>query len=100
MKSTALFVNIGRGDTVNTEDLVKALQGGEIAKAALDVVNPEPLAADHPLFFMDNVIITPHIGGNNCLTWEEKNRQAAQNIVNYFLGESLLDCQNTEVLVK
>lgn len=63
MKPTALFVNIGRGTAVDTDALVAALQGGVIAGAGLDVCEPEPLPEGHPLWAMDNVIITPHIGG-------------------------------------
>lgn len=47
---------------MNQEELVKALQSGQIGQAALDVTDPEPLPKDHPLLHMDNVIVTPHIG--------------------------------------
>ncbi|MDG0810830.1 D-2-hydroxyacid dehydrogenase [Cohnella rhizosphaerae] len=63
MKPSALFINIGRGSAVDTEALTEALRGGAIAGAGLDVCEPEPLPADHPLWAMDNVILTPHIGG-------------------------------------
>ncbi len=64
MKKTALLITVGRGKTVHTEALVDALQRGEIGGAGLDVVDPEPLPDDHPLWKMRNVIITPHIAGN------------------------------------
>ncbi|MFD2334020.1 D-2-hydroxyacid dehydrogenase [Cohnella sp. GCM10020058] len=63
MKPSSLFINIGRGTAVDTEALTEALQNGTIAGAGLDVFDPEPLPADHPLWMLDNVIITPHIGG-------------------------------------
>lgn len=63
MKPSALFINIGRGTAVDTDALTEALRSGTIAGAGLDVCDPEPLPADHPLWGMDNVIITPHIGG-------------------------------------
>lgn len=63
MKNTAMFINIGRGNTVVQDDMIKALQNGEIAGAALDVTDPEPLPADSPLWSMENVIITPHMSG-------------------------------------
>ncbi|GIQ65690.1 3-phosphoglycerate dehydrogenase [Paenibacillus cisolokensis] len=63
MKRTARFLNIGRGATVDTDALVEALRDGTIAGAGLDVTDPEPLPADHPLWKMDNVIITPHTSG-------------------------------------
>ena len=61
MKSTAILVNVGRGATVNHDDLTAALQNGIIKGAALDVTEPATLPRDHPLLNMSNVIITPHI---------------------------------------
>ena len=64
MKRSAYFINIGRGKTTRLEDLVAALRAGEIAGAALDVFEQEPLPADHPLWTMPNVLITPHTAGH------------------------------------
>ncbi|MBN4925814.1 D-2-hydroxyacid dehydrogenase [Hoyosella rhizosphaerae] len=64
MKPTARFINVGRGDLTVTDDLVAALRDGTIAGAALDVTDPEPLPADHPLWTLDNVMITPHNAGD------------------------------------
>lgn len=61
MKSSAYLINIGRGVIVKLGDLVDALETGEIAGAALDVFEQEPLPADHPLWKMENVILTPHV---------------------------------------
>ena len=63
MKQTAFFINIGRGRTTRLDDLVAALAAGEIAGAALDVFEQEPLPADHPLWTMPGVLITPHTAG-------------------------------------
>jgi phosphoglycerate dehydrogenase-like enzyme len=63
MKPTAYFINIGRGATVDLADLAAALQAGELAGAGLDVFETEPLPAGHPLWGMENVIITPHVAG-------------------------------------
>lgn len=63
MKRSAFFVNIGRGMTTRLDDLVAALKAGEIAGAALDVFEQEPLPADHPLWTLPNVLITPHTAG-------------------------------------
>jgi phosphoglycerate dehydrogenase-like enzyme len=63
MKKSAFFINIGRGMTTKLDDLVAALRAGEIAGAALDVFEIEPLPADHPLWKMPNVLITPHMAG-------------------------------------
>ncbi len=64
MKRTAYLINIGRGIIVDLQDLTDALQAGEIAGAGLDVFEIEPLPADHPLWTMPNVIITPHVAGS------------------------------------
>ena len=63
MKRSAFFINIGRGKTTRLDDLVAALQAGEIAGAGLDVFEIEPLPADHPLWTAPNVLITPHTAG-------------------------------------
>lgn len=61
MKPSACLINVGRGAIVDLADLVSALQSGQIGGAALDVFETEPLPADHPLWGMDNVLITPHM---------------------------------------
>jgi phosphoglycerate dehydrogenase-like enzyme len=63
MKPGAFFINIGRGMTTRLDDLVAALNAGEIAGAALDVYEQEPLPAEHPLWGMPNVLMTPHMAG-------------------------------------
>jgi phosphoglycerate dehydrogenase-like enzyme len=63
MKPSAFFINIGRGMTTKLDDLVAALNAGEIAGAALDVFEQEPLPAEHPLWTMPNVLLTPHTAG-------------------------------------
>jgi phosphoglycerate dehydrogenase-like enzyme len=63
MKSTAFFINIGRGRTTRLDDLVQALQSGTIAGAGLDVYEVEPLPAEHPLWDAPNVLLTPHTAG-------------------------------------
>ncbi|MFV0559137.1 MAG: phosphoglycerate dehydrogenase [Enterococcus sp.] len=62
-KSDALFINVGRGASVNTADLMTALSKNYFAFAALDVLEEEPLPQEHPLWDFDNVLITPHIAG-------------------------------------
>lgn len=63
MKPTAFFINIGRGMTTKLDDLVAALDAKQIAGAALDVYEQEPLPAEHPLWAMPNVLLTPHMAG-------------------------------------
>jgi len=63
MKRGAFFINIGRGMTTRLDDLVEALRAGDVAGAGLDVFEQEPLPADHPLWTMPGVLITPHTAG-------------------------------------
>ena len=89
MKPTAFFINIGRGEIVVEEDLVKALQEGIIAGAGLDVFETEPLSTESPLWKMENVIITPHTAGST----EHYNQRVIENILipnlrNYLSGET------------
>lgn len=77
MKPGAFYINIGRGGTTDTEALLEALREGRIAGAGLDVFEQEPLSADHPLWSMDNVIITPHHTGITT----EYNRRVTDIIV-------------------
>ena len=65
MKPTAFFVSVGRGASAVTDDLVAALENGEIAGAGLDVTDPEPLPPEHPLWTAPRVIISPHTGGRS-----------------------------------
>lgn len=71
MKKSAYVINMGRGPVVDEDALAEALQAGEIAGAGLDVLTVEPPRPDHPLFQMDQVLFTPHIGGD---TREAKRR--------------------------
>jgi phosphoglycerate dehydrogenase-like enzyme len=64
MKPSALLINTARGEIINTVALAEALAGKRIAGAGLDVFDPEPLEADSPLRALDNVVLTPHVGGN------------------------------------
>lgn len=63
MKPTAYLINLGRGDVLDDEALIRILKEGRIAGAALDVFREEPLPRDHPFWSLKNIIITPHLGG-------------------------------------
>lgn len=65
MKETAVFVNIGRGDLINDEMLIEALNAGELSHAILDVFDPEPLGKGHPFWRMENVTVTPHLSSKS-----------------------------------
>jgi phosphoglycerate dehydrogenase-like enzyme len=89
MKPGALFVNAGRGRTVDTDALVDSLRAGHI-RAALDVTDPEPLPADHQLWRAPNVLITPHIAGT-VARWEARAyRFAGEQIRRYVAGKPLV----------
>lgn len=64
MKETAVFINVGRGPTVVTDDLLEALDKGYLEFAALDVVHQEPLPENHPIYGREDVLLTPHISGS------------------------------------
>lgn len=92
MKTGSLLVNAGRGRTVDTEALLDALNAGRI-RAALDVTDPEPLSADHPLWRAPNVLITPHIAGG-VARWDTRAyRFAGEQIRRYVAGQPLLGIQ-------
>lgn len=89
MKPHARFVNVGRGELVVTDDLVAALSTGSIAGAALDVVDPEPLPAHHPLWDLPNVRITPHNSGD-FIGWRTEIVNAfTENFDNWIAGRPL-----------
>jgi len=67
LKKSAIVVNVGRGATIDTDAITEALEKGQIAGAALDVTDPEPLPAEHKLWKLPNVLITPHSSGNHNL---------------------------------
>ena len=93
LKSSAVILNVGRGTAIDTEALCDALYRGKIAGAALDVTDPEPLPADHPLWDAPNAVITPHISGGFSLpeTLEQIVDLFAQNLCRFGEGKPLLN---------
>lgn len=63
MKETAILINVGRGSLIDTQDLYRALKEKWIAGAGIDVITPEPLPSDHPMWDLENLILTPHVSG-------------------------------------
>ncbi|MDL2295550.1 D-2-hydroxyacid dehydrogenase [Lachnospiraceae bacterium OttesenSCG-928-E19] len=98
MKPTGIFLNAGRGNAVNQEALLEALQKGDIGAAGLDVTNPEPLPAEHPLWAESKVLITPHISGQYHLpeTLDRIVEIGASNVERYIKGEDLLNIVDFE----
>jgi phosphoglycerate dehydrogenase-like enzyme len=89
MKRTAFFINIGRGMTTKLDDLVAALQAGEIAGAALDVYEQEPLPSEHPLWALPNVLLTPHMAGHGPYLDERRFEIMADNCRAFAAGHPL-----------
>jgi lactate dehydrogenase-like 2-hydroxyacid dehydrogenase len=97
MKPTAILINAARGEIVDTEALLRALQEGWIARAALDVTDPEPIPAHHPLVAMPQCIIVPHIGSATVTARNRMAQMAAENLLAGLQGERLPYCANPEV---
>jgi phosphoglycerate dehydrogenase-like enzyme len=91
MKPSALFVNVSRGRVVDQDALVEALRDGRIAGAALDVVDPEPLPPDSPLWEMPNVILTAHSATTSQHFWQRMHELFCENLRRYVAGEPLLN---------
>lgn len=89
MKPTAILVNTARGPVVDTDALIAALHAGEIAGAALDVTDPEPLPPDHPLLNAPNVLVVPHVGSATPRTRAAMADLAVDNVLAGLAGDPL-----------
>jgi len=100
MKKTCILVNTSRGPIVDNTALYEALRSGKIGFAALDVTEPEPLPANHPLLTLDNVIVTPHIASASVVTRTKMGVMAADNLIAGLKGEMPPNPVNPEALKK
>ena len=98
MKREAVLINTARGPVVDTEALVTALRDGDIFAAALDVTDPEPLPADHPLVSLPNAIVVPHIASASVATRDRMAALAARNLIAVLRDEEPPHIVNPEVL--
>jgi phosphoglycerate dehydrogenase-like enzyme len=89
MKPATFLINISRGAIVVLDDLVAALEAGEIAGAALDVYETEPLPPEHPLWTMPGVLLTPHVGGNGPHLDERRAELLTDNCRRFAAGQPL-----------
>jgi phosphoglycerate dehydrogenase-like enzyme len=89
MKPAAFLINVARGSLVDEAALVKALQQRAIAGAALDVTQQEPLPADHPLWTLENVFITPHLSAASEYLWDRQTELLLENLECWFAGREL-----------
>lgn len=95
MKQGALLVNVARGPVVVTDDLVAALEAGRIC-AAIDVVAPEPLPADHPLWRAPNLLVSPHVGGASSAMWPRAYRLVRDQLHRFAASEPLANVMTGE----
>ena len=91
MKPGTYFINVGRGKSVVTDDLINALNTGHLGGAALDVQDPEPLPPGHPLWSARNIIITPHISAGSDAQMERFWLVVRENLRRYTQGERMLN---------
>jgi gluconate 2-dehydrogenase len=91
MKKSAFFINVSRGQTVDEQALISALQNYEIKGAGLDVFTKEPVEPENPLLQLNNVVVTPHIGSATERTREVMAMRAAQNLVAVVTGKEPID---------
>ncbi len=96
MRSDGYFINIGRGATVVLDDLCAALEAGDIAGAALDVYETEPLPPEHPLWKFENVILTPHVAGYGKHIAERHLNVVLDNLGRFSRNEPLTNVVNKE----
>ncbi len=89
MKESAYLINVGRGPLVREDTLLEALRRRWIAGAGLDVFETEPLPPDHPLYNLDNVIISPHVAGVTPYYWERMAKLFVENFNRFLAGEEL-----------
>jgi phosphoglycerate dehydrogenase-like enzyme len=97
MKDTAILVNTARGRIVDTQALIDALRDGQIAAAALDVTDPEPLPGDHPLLDSPNLLVVPHVGSSTDAARAAMAELAVDNLLAALAGERMPHCVNPEV---
>jgi phosphoglycerate dehydrogenase-like enzyme len=91
MKDSAVLVNIGRGKVVDLTALTEAIQAGTMGGAGLDVFETEPLPEGHPLWALDQVVITPHVAGISPEVPERRKRVIVENVRRFVVGERLLN---------
>ena len=89
MRPGAVLINLARGTLVDEPALVRALETRRLRGAMLDVFDTEPLPADHPLWRLENVLVTPHVGGTSARFWERETGLIVRNIARYQRGEPL-----------
>jgi glyoxylate reductase len=98
MKPNAILINTARGPVVDTLALYEALKAQQIFAAGLDVTDPEPLPAEHPLYTLDNALVVPHIASASFETRSRMAEMAADNLLAGLAGQLPPNCLNPEAL--
>ena len=91
MRRGSILINVARGAIVHTDALVAALKAGALGGAALDVVDPEPLPTEHPLWSLPRVLLTPHVAGRSPLSETRRFELFAENMRRFARGLPLLN---------
>lgn len=89
MKDGAFLVNIARGKIIDTDAMVDAIKAGRLGGVGLDVTDPEPLPAEHPLWDLPDVVITPHVGGTSDRVWVRRFELTQRNLESFVAGKPL-----------
>jgi len=97
MKPTAILINTSRGPTVDLNARYQALKEGRLGGAGLDVFEPEPVPADHPILSLDNLVFTPHLGTSTMGIRIQMAESAARGAVSVLMGEEPEFLLNPEV---
>jgi glyoxylate reductase len=100
MKPTAYLVNTARGPVIDTNALAEALRAGELAGAALDVTDPEPLPGDHPLLGAPNLLVVPHVGSATHATRGKMADMAVDNLLAGLAGKPMPHSVNAAQLAR
>jgi phosphoglycerate dehydrogenase-like enzyme len=96
LRPSAYLYNVGRGELLDQPALIDALRAGRLAGAGLDVMTPEPLPPDSPLWELPNAVITSHVSGATPHYWERGIEILAENIARYRADEPLLNLVDVE----
>jgi phosphoglycerate dehydrogenase-like enzyme len=97
VKKGAYYITIGRGETTVNEDLIAALKDGRLTAAGMDVTVPEPLPADHELWTLPNIVITPHVAANTDQGRGRRWLVVRENLRRYINGDKMLNVVDKEL---
>ena len=91
MKAGSYLINVGRGEVVDTSALIEALNENRLTAAGIDVVDPEPIPKGHPIWEVENLILTPHIGAQSATRFDDVTQLFCDNLRRFFSRERLIN---------